>query len=68
MSYILKIEEEPSPALRDWFEADLFVELHCSQPKFEFKILEENSEPTKDVVLDDDNLPKIEHKLLGVSQ
>ena len=67
MNYKLRIEEAPSTALRNWLEADLFVELHCSQPKFEFKILEENQEPLKDVILAEDGLPEIEHQILGVS-
>ena len=69
VNYTLRIDEPPSTQLRDWLDSDLFLELHCSQPKFEFKILEEtNSEPLKDIVIDKaDGLPKIEHKILGVS-
>ena len=52
VNYTLRIDEAPSTLLRDWLDSDLFLELHCSQPKFAFKILEENSEPTKDVVID----------------
>ena len=67
VNYTLRIDEAPSTLLRDWLDSDLFLELHCSQPKFAFKILEENSEPTKDIVIDQaDGLPKIEHKILGV--
>ena len=68
LNYTLRIDEPPSTLLRDWLDSDLFIELHCSQPKFQFKILEENQEPMKDIVIDEtDNLPKIEHKVLGVS-
>lgn len=44
MSYVLKIEDKPSCELRDWLESDLFVTLHGSHPKFEIKLLEENSD------------------------
>ena len=64
----MRIDEPPSHLLRDWLDSDVFIELHCSQPKFEYKILEENQEPLKDVVIDDtDGLPKIEQKVIGVS-
>ena len=68
VGYTLRIDEPPSTHLRDWLDSDVFIELHCSQPKFEFKILEENQEPLKDVVIDEaDGLPKIEQKVIGVS-
>ena len=68
VGYTLRIDEPPSTQLRDWLDSDLFIELHCSQPRFEFKILEENQEPLKDVVIDEaDGLPKIEQKVIGVS-
>ena len=68
VNYSLRIDEPPSYLLRDWLDSDVFIELHCSQPKFEFKILEENQEPLKDVVIDEtDGLPKIEQKVIGVS-
>lgn len=67
MGYTLRIEDKPSCDLRDWLESDLFVTLHCSQPKFEIKLLEENTDQQKDVVLDTDGLPKLEHKTIGVS-
>jgi hypothetical protein len=68
MKYTVKIEERPTCQLRDWLESDLFVTLHCSQPKFKFRLLEETSDQVKDVVLAEDGLPLIEEKLLGVSQ
>jgi len=54
LNYTLRIEEAPTTALRDWLESDVFIELHTSQPKFRYKILEEGqAEPVKDVVPDD---------------
>ena len=68
VNYMLRIEEPASTALRNWLESDLFVELHSSQPKFHFKIMEEGQpEPVKDTVLDDEGKPVIESKMLGVS-
>ena len=68
VNYCLRIDEPPSTLLRDWLDNDLFLELHCSQPKFHIKIPEENQDPIKDVVIDEvDSLPKIEHKVIGVS-
>ena len=69
MAYTLRIDEPPTTELRDWLDDDLFVELHCSQPKFEFKILDDTNsgaEPAKDVVLGEDGIPVLERKLLGV--
>ena len=68
LGYTLRIDEAPSPALRDWLENDLFVELHTSFPKIVSKQLEEGQqESVKDVVLDADEKPMIETKMLGVS-
>lgn len=68
LNFKLRIEEAPSTALRNWLENDVFIELHTSQPKFGYKILEEGqAEPAKDVCLDDQGKPLIESKLLGVS-
>ena len=68
MNYTLRLEEAPSTSLRDWLESDVFVELHMSQPKFQFKMLEEGqAEPVKDTVLDEDGKPMIETRMLGVS-
>ena len=54
--------------LRDWLENDLFVELHVSQPRFELKLLEEQSDQVKDIIIDEaDGLPMIEQRLCGVS-
>mmetsp|Transcript_11638 Transcript_11638/g.15778 ORF Transcript_11638/g.15778 Transcript_11638/m.15778 type:complete len:201 (-) Transcript_11638:194-796(-) len=67
LSYALRIEEAPTTALRNWLENDVFVELHMSQPKFQFKILEDaQAEPIKDTVLDDEGKPTIETRMLGV--
>ena len=66
MSYTLRIDEPPSTQLRDWLESDFFVELHQEQPKFEFKITEENSEPVQDIVLGEDGQPETEQRILGV--
>ena len=41
LNYTVRVEEAPSTMLRDWLESDVFVELHMSQPKFQFKIMEE---------------------------
>ena len=30
MDYTLRIDEPPSEALRDWLDADVFIELHCT--------------------------------------
>lgn len=69
LNYTVRVEEAPSTLLRDWLESDVFVELHMSQPKFQFKILEEGqAEPVKDTVLDEDGKPMIETRMLGVSR
>ena len=58
LSFTLRIEEAPSTALRNWLESDVFVELHTSQPKFGYKIMEEGqAEPVKDITLDDEGKP-----------
>ena len=68
LNYTVRVEEAPSTMLRDWLESDVFVELHMSQPKFQFKMLEEGqAEPVKDTVLDEDGKPMIETRMLGVS-
>ena len=62
------MEEAPTTALRDWLESDVFIELHMSQPKFQFKIMEEGqAEPVKDTILDDEGKPMIESRMIGVS-
>jgi len=39
LKYTVRIEEKPTCKLRDWLESGLFVTLHCSQPKFQLKLL-----------------------------
>ena len=68
MKYTVKIDEKPTCQLRDWLESDLFVTLHCSQPKFQLKLLADTSDQVKDIILAEDGLPQIEQKLLGVSK